>query len=510
VAADPPPGRPPSLRSAALSGIGWTTAQTFGTRLITGCVFVVLARLLSPTSFGLVALAVVFVSLLEVFVEQGFAQAIIQRPDVRPGHLDSAFWACAVMGVVMTGACAALAGPIASVFGEPDLAPLLRVLGTSLLITGLSSIPQALLKRELRFRSLALRTTIGALAGGVAGVAAAIGGLEAWSLVIQILVQATVATTIIWLAVPWRPGLEVSWLHFHELFSFGINMIGINILTFLNRQSDDLLIAAFLGTRELGFYSVGYRILLLLTEVMTRTIDAVTLPTFSRVQHELDRLRSAYLMATRISSAVATPVYLALAALSPILIPTIFGAKWEPAVPVAQILAFIGVLQADLFFNDSVLIAVGKPQRALAVTAVYAVSNVIAFAVAVHWGITAVAAAYVIRGYILSPLPVILVRRILHFRWSTYLELVFVPVGCAAIMVAAILLVRLGIDGMVAEVVQLLILIPLGAAVYATSMRLLAGDYVRSAAQYIRPAAPSIARILLWRPGLRPRGAARG
>jgi O-antigen/teichoic acid export membrane protein len=489
-----------SLRRDAASGVAWSTIQAIGTRVISLAVFLVLARLLTPQAFGLVSLASVFVTLLSVFVEQGFAQAIIQREDLLAEHLDSAFWSCVGMGAVMTVAAYFLAAPIADILGEPKLTPILQALSPSLFLTGLASTAEAVLRRQMEFRSLAMRTMFGAAAGGAVGLAAAIAGAGAWSLVYQLLAQAIVETMVIWVAVSWRPGLSVTWVAFKDLFAFSVNVVGINILNFLNRQSDDLLIAGVLGTTALGYYSVAYRILLMLTEVMTRTIDAVTLPTFSRVQKDVERLRSAYLMATRISSSIATPVFLALAALAPEIIPVFFGPQWEASVPVMQILSFIGLLHAAIYFSGNVLLAIGQPRRALLISVANASSNVVAFAIAAHWGIEAVAAAYVIRGYLLSPLPVALVKHALGFAWRDYLRVTLVPLGCAGIMVGVMVALRPLIAPFTDDATRLLILAACGPPVYIVAMRTLAGRYVAQAAAYMAPASPLLSRLLLWSP----------
>jgi PST family polysaccharide transporter len=475
--------------------VAWSVFQTASTRLVLLAVFLVLARILSPDDFGLVSLATVFVGFFGLFVEQGFAQAIIQRRTLEPGHLDSAFWLCASLGLVLTGVAFALAAPISDLIGQPDFAPLMRGLSPTLFIGGLASTPEAILKRDLAFRSLAVRTVIGSVAGGVVGVLAAVLGAGAWSLVLQLLVQTVVSTIVLWLAVPWRPGFDVSMARLRELFSFGINIIGMSFLNFLNRRSDDFLIAAVLGTTALGYYTVAYRILLLTTEVMTQTIDAVTLPTFARVQDDLGRLRDAYLMATRISSSIGTPVFIGLAAAAPQLIPVVFGAKWEPAVGVAQILGFIGVVHASLYFNDSVLVAIGRPRDAVVVTAISAFANVVAFAATVHWGIEAVAAAYVIRGYLLSPVWIQAVRRYIPFSVGAFLRLVGTPFVWSLLMGVAMVGTRALVRGPLGEGLTLLAMIAVGLVAYPAAMWLFARRFVLEMVAYLKPAIPFLARL---------------
>lgn len=492
-----------SLRHKAFSGIAWSAVQTAGTRLISISVFLVLARLLSPQSFGLVSLAAIFVALLQVFVEGGFGQAIIQREELLDGHLDSAFWSSTAIGAGSCLVLLAAAGPLSDLLGEPDLAPVLRAMSPCLLLVGLVSTAEAVLRRELAFKQLALRTMFGAVAGGAVGVGAAIAGLGVWSLVLQVVVSSAVELVVVWLAVPWRPGLQVSWAHFRELFSFSVNVVGMELLNFLNRQSDDLLIAAYLGTRALGYYSVAYRILLMLTEVMTRTINSVTLPTFSRVQKDVPRLRSAYMMATRLSTTIAMPVYLSMAALAPEIVHVAFGSKWDASIPVMRVLAFIGILHASVYFSGSVLLAIGKGRQALVFSIVNALSNVVAFAIAVHWGIVAVAAAYVIRGYLLGPIPVYLVKRQLGFSGWEYARLALVPAGCAAILVAVLLAVNAALTPVLGDLPRLLISGLIAPGVYWLALRVFAGDFLGHAASYVAPVSPRMSKLIMWNPSLR-------
>jgi PST family polysaccharide transporter len=491
------------LREHAVQGVKWSTVQILGARLMTLLVFIVLAHLLEPTAFGLVSLASVFVALMQVFIDQGFSQAIVQRQAIEPGHLDSAFWSSVSLSFLLTAAAFLAAGPIAALMGEPALEPILRWLSLSLVVSALGSTPEAILRRNLAFRSLAIRQLLAAAAGGVVGVTVAALGYGVWALVAQLLVQSAVGSLVLWIAVPWRPGLDVSWAHFKDLFSFGSNIVAMNMVNFLNRRSDDLMIGAVLGTEALGYYSVGYRILLLLTDVMTRTIESVAFPLFARIQGDVERLRRGFLMATQISAAIATPVFLGVAALAPQLISVAFGPGWEPAIPVMQVLALIGVLHASLFFNSTVLVATGRPRQALLVTTVNAVSNVIAFAVAVQWGIVAVAAAYVIRGYLLSPLPVLLVKRVIDFSLSEYVSRFAIPFGSAGLMVAVMLALREALAPRVADAVVIVPVAAVGTLTYLLAMRFAAARFTHEMTAYLSSASPALARLLSWRPGWR-------
>ena len=158
------------------------------------------------------------------------------------------------------------------------------------------------------------------------------------------------------------------------------------------RRSDDVLIGYFLGPTLLGFYTIGYQLLLTIIKLVTEVSNSVAFPAFSRIQHKPERMRDAFYQVTQYTSLFAFPVFIGLAALAPELVPALFGEKWAPSIPVMQVLALIGVLQSVLFFNGSVIKASGKPSWQLGIMLLNALCSVIGFLLAVRWGIVAVAA----------------------------------------------------------------------------------------------------------------------
>jgi PST family polysaccharide transporter len=222
------------------------------------------------------------------------------------------------------------------------------------------------------------------------------------------------------------------------MFTFGASVVGNHALTVLIRRSDDLLIGYFLGTTLLGFYTVGYQLLLIIIRLVTEVTNSVAFPAFSRIQHQPERMRRAFYNVTQYTSLFAFPVFIGLAALAPELIPAIFGEKWAPSIPVMQVLALIGILQSVLFFNGSVIRASGKPLWELGIMFLNAVCSVIGFLLAVRWGIVAVAASFVIVGYILAPVSYVAVHRLIQVDFRTYLRQFMPPLLASLMMVAVI------------------------------------------------------------------------
>ena len=496
----PGPAPVPDVTHTAARGVAWSLTEIAGSRVANLVVFVLLARLLEPAAFGLVALAAVVISLINVLTDQGLGQALVQRARIERAHIDTVFWISLGLGLILAGALLAAAGPIADGFHRPDLAPVLRWLTLAVPFAALESVPLALLQRRLDFRPLAVRRLVATVLSGVAAVIAALAGLGVWSLVIQAVAQAAIATTVLWAKSPWIPAPSISRRHFRELFGFSANFAGMNLLNLTNRNADNLLIGAVLGPAALGLYSVAYAILLLMTDILMRTISAVAFPMFSRAQDDRAALRRGYFTAIQLCAAVALPSFMLVAVTAPDIVAVAFGPKWEASAPIMVTLSFIGALQSILWFNDAVISAIGKPGWAMRVTALNAITNVIAFAIAVHWGILAVAVAYVVRGYLLAPVEVLVSKRLLHFEWRAYGRLLASPVFATLVMALAALLLRSGLKTLLGPAALLAVVIPSGVLIYLAILSRSAPQLTRDMRRFARAAMPDVRRDSLRPP----------
>jgi PST family polysaccharide transporter len=393
-----------NLKKQAVKGVIWSVLESWGRRIFTYIVFFLLARLLKPEDFGLIALATTFVSFANIFVNQGFTTALIQREKLDPEHLDTAFWTNLALGFVFTLVSIVAAGLIVDLYKQSQLKLVIAWLSLSFLINAFKQVQEAILTRQFCFKVLAIRSFTVTFVGGIAGIVAAVLGLEVWSLVIQQLVGETLGVIVLWQASDWRPRFKFSIKHWQELFSFGINLVGISLLSFITTNSDNLLIGYFLGSVELGYYTLGYKIYQLILQLLSSITEKVALPIFSRMQTEMELLRNSVYRVTQLTSLFAFPVCFGVIVLAPELVPVVFGEKWLPSIPIMQILGFVGVLHCVFQFKVTLITAMGKPWWIMWSSCLNAITDFIFFAVAVHWGIVAVAAAYAIRTYCFSPI----------------------------------------------------------------------------------------------------------
>ena len=462
------------LKRLAVQGVFWSGTRIWGTRAVTFIVFAILSRLLTPETFGLIALAYLFITFAQTFQDQGFGDAIVQRADLKPEHLDTAFWTNLGISAALALISIAGAGLISELFHEPELAPIIRWLSLGFVFSGLIGVQQAIVRRQLEFRKLALAEILALVISGGLAVALAILGFGVWSLVVQDLVNLAVVALVLWVVSDWRPGFHFSRVRFAELSSFGLNIIGINVLNFVNMHTDDLLIGYFLGPTLLGFYTVAYKLFGITKDLLTSVTNAVAFPVFSRLQDDPDRMRQSFYKVVRFTSLISFPAFIGMSVLAPQLIPALFGPQWTLSIPVLQVLAIIGILHSMLYYHDSFVYALGKPAWRLAMIALNAVSNVIAFAIAVRWGIVAVAAAYVIRGYLLSPLEFWMVSKLGGIDVKIYLRQLVVPAIASLLMAATVFILKTPIGRVSSLQVQVAVCVILGCGIYAAVVQLLA------------------------------------
>jgi PST family polysaccharide transporter len=401
-----------NLGRKAVQGVAWSAVQRGGTQAVSFIVFTFLSRYLEPGSFGLVAIATVFVTFIQVFLDQGFSVALIQRENLEEGHPNTAFWSSVTLGAVMTLLGIIAAGFIADVYQEPELKTVLQFLSLSLLFHSLSSTQQALFRREIAFDKLTARTLSAEIVGGAVGIVMAIRGYEVWSLVGRNLSRDFTAMLVLWGASSWRPKFFFSPNQFMDLFKFGISIVGDRFFYFINRNMDQLLIGYFLGATILGYYVIGFRLASLLIKLMMETISSVAFPVFSRLQNDLGKLNQAYYRISKLSSLITVPSFIGMALIAPEIILTLFGEKWRASIEVMRVLSLLGLLQTITFLIPAVQLAVGKPSHRLAIRILKTLSMLLAIFYSVQWGIVAVAISIVGTMLLISPIMLFALKRV--------------------------------------------------------------------------------------------------
>jgi len=460
-----------NLKEKVIKGVMWSATEKWGQQAISFVVFLFLARLLAPEDFGLVALASIYIELIGVFLDMGWGVAIVQRVDLEDAHLDTAFWINIVMGVFFAVSGILLSGVISNIFNEPRLSPIVAWLSISFFISSFSLTQQAIVQRKMDFASLAVRSLIAKLCGGIVGVSLALAGFGVWSLVAQSLVSGFVSVIVLWSVSNWRPRFHFSISHFKDMFTFGLNLLGVRAINFIDLRIDDMLIGYFLGVTILGYYSIAYRMLLLSQDFIMGIAQQVIFTAFSSIQKDIKRLSVAFYNTSQLASLVAWPVFIGMAMIAPELIIGAFGEKWIPSIPVLQILALSGIPLCILFLSGQVAISLGKPSWHLVVRIVISIARVITFAIAARLGIIAVAIAFTFTNFfIFTPMNIWLARHLLKLNVK-FFDYLIMPIPISLLMAIVILGLKYIMQDVSGLYWQIIVYIAAGVSVYFLALR---------------------------------------
>ncbi len=428
-----------NLKKQTLQGVFWSGIQIWGSQAGSFIIFLVLARLLSPSAFGMVALANLLIYFGQILITQSFGMLLLQKKELQESDINTVFWAQVILGIIFTSASFVGAGPIAQIFRQPSLTAVIQALSPLLIITLLSETQVTLLRRNFEFKIIATRSLIGIFIGGIVGIVMALRGYGVWSLVAQQLTYEVVGLIVLWSASSWRPGWQFSKVFFLESLTQVIPIIGYRILEFFNQRSDNLLVGYFLGDVALGYYAIAHRILEVMNIALINTLNQVALPMFARLQNDLAKFTAAFYRANLLTSLLAFPIFFAVMALAPDLVRTLFGSKWSDSAPILQIISLAGVLRLPTLFRRSVFFSLGQPSLQLKFTAINSVLNIIACIIAVRWGMVAVASAYVLSDYLAFPAGQWFLNQVLRVPWKVYLSQFVPALTCSLMMSAAMM-----------------------------------------------------------------------
>jgi O-antigen/teichoic acid export membrane protein len=417
-----PGGDPPTIRSRVLRGLAWKAFSQVFRQLSRIAVAVILARLLMPEDYGLAAMVLVFSTLVLVFADLALGAALVQRRELTELDRSTVFWTSTGVGLAFTLLGIALSGPLAAFYGEPEVKPLFAALSVSFLVTSLGTTQTALLNRDMDFRSLELRLMAGTVAGAVVGILLAANGFGAWAIIGQQLAITGVSTMLLWALSPWRPRLKFSLASLRDLGGFSARVFGTRVLFYLNRNADNMLIGRFLGPAALGAYAVAYNVMLAPMSRIARPVVEVLFPAFSRMQDDPKRIASLWLRANRLVAAITVPGMAGLVVVAPEFVRVVLGDHWASAIPVIQILAWVGLMQSLQQLNSSILQARDRTGDLLRYSVIVLVASLTAFAVGLQWGIVGVAAAYAISSTLVEPYYAWLTMRALGLGVGEYLR----------------------------------------------------------------------------------------
>lgn len=392
-------------------GVAATLTSVAVRQAVQVCFGLVLARAVGPDRYALVAAASIYVVLAGLLLDQGLSTALVQRPLLAPRMAGAALTLSLVVAVALVGLTWWASPAVAAALHVPDLTSMLRALGAVLVVKAVATVPRAVLARRLRFTGLATSDVVGTGAGAVVGlVTLALGG-GAFAFVAFVLATEAVSTVLVCrrAAIP-RPNADLGAVK--ELLSFGWQVLATNVLAFLSSNADSLLVARFLGARDLALYSVAFRVLVLPVVLLGHTVNRVVFPVVSRAAGDQQVVARAVLGATQLLAVTAVPLMAWVACAAPSLVDLVLGPAWSPAIPLVCVLAVAGARESVFFLTPALLRGMGRVDLNLRFQVVSTAVQVVGVVIGLQFGSLGVAVGYTLAGFALTPVLLALQRHV--------------------------------------------------------------------------------------------------
>ena len=386
--------------SRVVGGIGWIGASKITLQVFRLGVGAILARLLLPSDFGLIAMVLVFSGVIELFSQLGFGAALIQRKNVTEEHLSSVFWVNVGMGLSLSLLMLGLAPAISHFYQEPQLVAIAAALGTQFFTSSFGIVHQSVLSKQFEFKKLAVVETFAMMVSGVIAILMALNGFGLWSLVAQSLIGSALNGIALWFVTPWRPRFLFSWVHLKELFGFSFNLLGFSLINYIHRNLDNLLIGRFLTPAVLGYYNRAYQFMLFPLYNISGVLGRVLFPALSTIQDDLPKVREVYLRATRYISAITFPMMLGLFVVAPELVQVLYGPKWVRMTFLLQVLCLIGLQQSIETTTGWIYYSQGRTDIIFRWNLVVVCMAAAAFVIGLRWDVEGVTVSHAIAAYL--------------------------------------------------------------------------------------------------------------
>lgn len=377
--------------SKVLSNLIWRFLERCGAQGVKLIVELGLARILLPEDYGTIALVTVFITILNVFVDSGMANALIQKKDADDIDFSTVFYFNMCLCMLLYLFLYVSAPLIGWFYENQELISVLRVLGITILISGVKNVQQAYVSKTLQFKKFFFATLGGTLGAAVIGIVMAYKGLGVWALVAQQLFNTLVDTIILWITVKWRPIKAFSFQRLKSLFSYGWKLLASSLLDTVYNNFRQLIIGKFYTSADLAFYNKGEQFPNLIVTNINSSIDSVLLPVLSNEQSNVERVKEMTRRSIKTSVYVMGPLMVGLFCVAPELVELVLTEKWLPCVPFLRICCISYLFYPIHTANLNAIKAMGRSDLFLKMEIVKKIVGTVAIILAIPFGVMAMA-----------------------------------------------------------------------------------------------------------------------
>ncbi len=446
MAAHRPAGARKSLGAQVASSARWVTAATLIASASTWLTTVALSRVLERHEFGIAALAMIAVAVFQLFQDSGLHAALIQRRDDVRSAADSAALYAPLTGLALAALCVAAAPLAARFFHQHEVGPLMRGLGGVFVLRSFAVVPSALIQRELLFARQAVISSGSSLIYLGSAFGLALAGAGAWAVVGGQLLVAGWTAAASWVAAPYRPNpRRASLAELRLLLRYGRHIVAGNVVGFVNSNTDPTAVGRLYGPVPLGAYNIGFQTGSQAVTIVTGIANQLVFPAYAKLQGDLARFRAAYLRSLRFICTISPPVAFGLAALSGVVVPVVYGSRWNDAVPVLAVISFYGLFLSVSATTGEVFKAAARPDLFFKMGVVQVVLLFGLIGALYPFGIVGFAGARAGATLVMSVVALVAAGRILDLPLRAWLSALQAPFVAGLGMGAAVLSARLAL-----------------------------------------------------------------
>lgn len=378
----------------------WRFAERCGAQLVTFIVSIVLARILTPSDYGTIALVTVFTTILQVFIDSGLSTALIQKKDADDLDFSSVFYFNFVICIILYLIMFVSAPFIADFYKDSSLVSIVRVISLTLIISGVKGVQQSYVSRHMLFKRFFFSTLGGTIFSAVLGIIMAYAGFGVWAIVFQQLSNNAIDTLILWITVKWRPIKKFSWSRLKNLLSFGWKMLASSLLDTVYNNLRNMIIGKLYTSADLAFYNQGDKFPKLIVTNINTSIDSVLLPTMSNEQDNHVRVKDMTRRAIKISTYIMAPLMIGLAFCAKPIVQIVLTDKWLPCVPYLQIFCISYLFWPIHTANLNAIKAMGRSDLFLKLEVIKKFIGMILLLITMNISVMAMAYSLLISGLI--------------------------------------------------------------------------------------------------------------
>jgi O-antigen/teichoic acid export membrane protein len=479
------PERPTTRAS---EGVIWSAADFWTQQTSQILTFILVGNILGPGPVGVMTMGLVTIMFLSTFLERGFSDALIQRPQLDDAHFDTAFWLMLGLGTLAGMALWAATPLIVNIFSEPLLADILPSMAIALPCVAITECYTAIMRRQLQFRQLATRSMLAYGSGFITALVMGTLGYGIYSLVAFFLVSRILSAVLVIVVSGSLPGLRISRKAFHDITGFGKHRVAQNIVAYMSLQAPRMIIGILLGPVILGLYSMAERLATAVNNGISGVLQRVAFPVLSSRQNDRESFDRAMQDFLTFANLIALPVFMGIAVTSDRLVEVLLAPNWAPASILLQILCVGALAGPTNYILFAATNALARADLVLWLSLASALLRIPGVLLAAQFDEVAIATTVAVISLLSVPMFMVSVDRLFTRRWLRLFRGVWVPAFATTLMTAAVLLISphlLGMSPVTALACQVLV----GVATYAVAIGLMAPEMYRKMARlFLRPA----------------------